>query len=77
MPSSKINQNNFTPTLKEVVVEAQASNQLIKTTISIKGSITDSTNIITIDSVAFSIPVKKKGQSREIPDVPSHKKINF
>ena len=34
MPSSKINQNNFTPTLKEVVVEAQASNQLIKTTIS-------------------------------------------
>lgn len=33
MPSSKINQNNFTPTLKEVIVEAQASNQLIETTI--------------------------------------------
>ena len=33
MPSSKINQNNFTPTLKEVIIEAQTSNQLIETTI--------------------------------------------
>jgi hypothetical protein len=33
MPSSKIYQNNFTPVLKEVIVEAQESIQLIEDTI--------------------------------------------